>query len=58
MNEKEFRLLLSEIRVQLNRYGLTAEFDHGPNRNSRLDIEAIRVTIEREEKSYPLLSLA
>ena len=58
MNEREFRLLLSEIRVQLNRNGLPADLEASSNGGSQPDINAIRLTIEREEKTYQMLTVA
>ena len=54
MDGVDIRILLSEIRVQLNRNGLPADLVPEPDNYSRPDINAIRMTIEREEKTYQL----
>jgi len=58
MNEIDIRLLLHQIRVQLNRNGLPTDLKLESGNYSRPDINAIRMTIEREEKTYQLQTVA
>ena len=58
MNQLDFDQLLYEIRSQLNRNGLPVEFNWNSHEISRPDMDAIRLTIEREEKIYSMLTVA
>lgn len=58
MAETDLQQLFCEIRDQLNRNGLPSDMPREQAVVLKPDIDAIRMTIEREEKIYPLLSLA
>ena len=58
MNERDIRRLMFEIHCQLDRNGFPVDFDGESYNGSQPDIDAIRSTIEREEKIYPALSFA
>ncbi|MFC1544858.1 hypothetical protein ACFL4X_01700 [Gemmatimonadota bacterium] len=58
MNQQDLQRLMYEVHSQLDRNGLPVEIEWESRPTSRPDIEAIRLTIEREEKIYPLLSHA
>jgi hypothetical protein len=52
MAEYEFQALLSAIHEQLNRNGLAEDSLWNQQPAPKLDIDEIRLTIEREEKLY------
>ena len=54
MAQFKIQTLMAEIREQLNRNGLAEDSRWYQNPPSKLDIERIRLTIQREEKLYPL----
>ena len=58
MTEQEIKRLLLDIRSQLDRNGLRTDFEWKSNGNLRPDMDAIKLTIEREEKIYPTLTIA
>lgn len=56
MAEIDLQQLLYEVRQQLNRNGLPSDLERELNIDLQPDLDAIRMTVEREEKIYPTLS--
>ena len=54
MAETELQTLMCAIREQLDHYGLREAFSPNPLSKPEPDMNAIRLTIEREEKQYLL----